>query len=103
MFYKRYVDNIFVLFKSPEHVKPFVDYMKSKHSSTNFSFKTEKDGQMAFHDVNVLRENSKFETNVDRKETFTGVYMNLSGFIPLEHKSRLVYALLHRCFCLACV
>ena len=27
VFYKRYVDDIFVLFKRPEHVKPFVDYM----------------------------------------------------------------------------
>ena len=31
VFYKRYVDDIFVLFKRPEHVKPFVDYMNSKH------------------------------------------------------------------------
>ena len=38
-------------------------------------------------------------TNVYRKETFTGVYTNFSSFIPLEHKFRLVYTLLHRCFC----
>ena len=31
VFYKIYVDDIFVLFKRPEHVKPFVDYMNSKH------------------------------------------------------------------------
>ena len=33
VFYKRYVDDIFVLFKRPEHVKPFVDYMNSKHKN----------------------------------------------------------------------
>ena len=35
VFYKRYVDDIFVLFKRPEHVKPFVDYMNSKHKKTS--------------------------------------------------------------------
>ena len=100
VFYKRYVHDIFVLFKRPEHVKPFVDYMNSKHKSINFSFETKKDDQMPFLNVNVFRENRKFVTNVYGKETFTGVYTNFSSFIPLEHKFRLVYTLLHRCFCL---
>ena len=100
VFYKRYVDETFVLFKRPEHVKPFVDYMNSKHKNINFSFETEKDEQMPFLDVNVFRENGKFVTNVYRKEKFTGVYSNFCSFIPLEHKFGLVYTLLHRCFCL---
>ena len=76
MFYKRYVDDIFVLFKRPEHVKPFVDYMNSKHKNINFCFETEKDEQMPFLDVNVSRENGKCVINVYRKETFTEVYSN---------------------------
>ena len=90
-FYKRYVDDISALSKRPEHVKPFVDYMNSKHKNINFSFETEKDGQMPFFDVNVFRENIKFGTNVYRKETFTGVYTNFSSFVPLERKFRPVY------------
>ena len=68
LFYKRYVDDIFVLFKRPEHVKPFVDYMNSKHKNINFSFEMEKDGQIPFLDVNVFHENGKFATNVYRKK-----------------------------------
>ena len=90
----------FVLFKRPEHVKPFLDFMNSKHKNINFSFETEKDGQMLFLDVNVFLENGKFVTNFCRKETFTGVSTNFSSFIHLERKSGLVYTLLHRCFCL---
>ena len=97
-FYKRYVDDSFVLFKRSEHVKSFVDYMNSKHKNINFYFEAEKDGQTPFLDVNVFRENGKFMTNVYRKKTFTGVYTNVSGFIPLEHKFGLVYTLLHRLF-----
>ena len=99
MFYKRYVDDIFVLFKRLEHAKPFVDYMNNKHKSINFSFEMEKDGQMLFVDIKVFRENVKFLTNVYRKQIFTGVYTNFSSFIPLEHKFGMVYTL-HRCLCL---
>ena len=100
VFCKRYVDDIFMLFKRPEHVKSFVDYMNSKYKKIKFSFETEKDEQMPFLDVNVFRENGKLVTNVYRKETLAGVYTSFSSFIPLEHKFGLVYTLLHRCFCL---
>ena len=39
--YKRYVDDIYVLFKSKEHLKLFVNYMNSKHRNIKFTFKTE--------------------------------------------------------------
>ena len=64
VFYKRYIDDIFVLFKRPEHAKTFVDYMNNKNKNINFSFEREKDVQMPFPDVNVFRENGKFVTNV---------------------------------------
>ena len=68
--------------------------MNSKHKIINFSFETIKDWQMPFLDANLCRENGKFV----KKETFTAVYTNFSGFIPLERKFGLVYTLLHRCF-----
>ena len=98
MFYKRHVDDIFVLFKRPEHVNPFVEYMNSKHKNISFSFEIEKDGQMFFLDVNVFHENGKFVTCVYRKETFTGIYTNLPCFKPLQSKFGNDYILLHRCF-----
>ena len=41
LFYKRYVDDILVLFKKSEHVQFFVNYMNSKHKSIPFSYETE--------------------------------------------------------------
>ena len=100
VFYQRYVDDIFVLFKRPEHVKLFADYMNSKHKNINFFLKPKKNEQMPFLDVNVFHESGKFVTNVCRKERFTGVYTNFSSFMPLENVFGLVYTLLNRCFCL---
>ena len=72
--------------------------MNSKHKNISFSYEIEKDGVMPFLDVNIFREKGKFVNNVYRKETFTGVYTNLSSFIPLAYKFGLAYTLLHRCF-----
>ena len=66
--YKRYVDDIFMLFKRPEHVKSFVDYMNSTYKNIKFSFETEKDEQMPFLDVNVFRENGKLVTMFTEKK-----------------------------------
>ena len=42
VYYKRYVDDIFVLFEKPEQVLRFVNYMSKRHKNSKFSFETEK-------------------------------------------------------------
>ena len=49
--------------------------MNSKHKNINFSFETEKDGQMLFLDVNMFRENGKLWTMFTEKK-------HLLEFIP---------------------
>ena len=51
-----------------------------------------------FLDVKICREKDKFTTSVFRKDTFSGLYTNLSSFVALKHKFGLVYTLLHRSF-----
>ena len=101
VFYKRYVDDILVLFNTPEHAQLFLEYINKKHKSMKFSIETEINGSLSFLDVEIFRENNKFVTfvtNVFRKETFSGVYTNFTTFLPLEHKFGLVHTLLNRCF-----
>ena len=100
VFYKRYVDDIFVLFKKSGHAQLFVNYMNSKHKNISFSYETEKDGVTLFLEVKIFREKGKFFTNMYRKENVTGVYTNFYSFISLEYKFSLAYILLHRCFSL---
>ena len=97
VYYKRYVDKIFVLFEKPEQILRFVNYMNKRHNNITFSFQTEKDNSFFFLDVKICREKRKF-TRVFRKDTFSGVYTNFISFVALEHKFGLVYTLLHRSF-----
>ena len=54
-----------------------------------------------FLDINIFyREKWKFVTNVYRKKTFSGVYTNLSSFIPEIYKNGLIMLLSFRCFSL---
>ena len=100
MLYKRYVDDIFLLFNSYTDVLPFSEFMNSRHPNINFTHEVEKDGVLAFLDINIFREGGKFVTSIHRKATFSGVYSNFCSFIPKEYKFGLIMTLLHRCFSL---
>ena len=93
VYYKRFVDDVSVLFDKPEKVLRFVNYMNKRHKNITFSFETVKDDSFSLLDVKICREKYKFTTIVFRKDTFSGVYTNFGSFIALEHKFDLAYTL----------
>ena len=54
IYYKRYVDDIFVLFKKPEHVQFFLEYINKKHKNIKFSIETELNRSLSFLDVKIF-------------------------------------------------
>ena len=98
VFYRRYVDDIFVLFSSSNHLEPFKNYMNSRHQNINFTSDEESINTMSFLDVKITRENDKFTTTVYRKPTFSGVFTNFESFIPTYMKRGLIFSLLYRSF-----
>ena len=64
LYYRRYVDDIFVLFNLAEHLKCFHSYLHSRHLNISFTIENEKDNRMSFLDVNIIREKDKFTTSV---------------------------------------
>ena len=101
VYYKRYVDNIFVLFEKPRQVSRFGNCMNKRHKNIKFLLETEKDNSFSFLDVKICREKDKFATSVFRKDTSSAVYTSFSSFVALEHKFGLVYRILHRSFTIA--
>ena len=94
--YRRYVNDIFVLFKSNEHVKLFVNYMNSKHKNIKFTFETEDSNNFSFLNAKMTRKNKRFVTSILREATFSGVYINYDSFILETYKIGLVHTLLFR-------
>ena len=54
--YRSYVDDIFVLFSSKEHLQPFVDYMNKQDRCIKFTSETEKNNTFSFLDINITRQ-----------------------------------------------
>ena len=98
VFYRRYVDDIFILFKSNDHLKYFQNFLNSCHINMSFSTETEKENKLLFLDVEVICEQGKFTTTVYRKPTFSGVFSNFERFLPSVYKFGMVYTLVYRYF-----
>ena len=97
-YYKRCVDDIFMLFSSNDMVKRFLDFVNSRHPSINFTVEHESDGMISFLDVKISRNENVFVTDVYRKKTFSGVFTNYSSFVAESFKRGLLMSLLHRGF-----
>ena len=54
-FFTDHGDDIFVSFKSAEHLSKFRDYFNTYHQNMYFSFEQEKDGKLSLLDVEVSR------------------------------------------------
>ena len=70
-FYRRYVDDTFLLFHHRDHAKKFLAYLNEKHSNIKFTMESEQQNSLSFLDVLVCRSNNSFGTSVYRKESFT--------------------------------
>jgi hypothetical protein len=99
--YRRYVDDIFVLFKSKDQLECFVKYFNSRHRSMKFTYEIENNDQFSFLDICITRKNGNFETSTYRKPTFSGVFTNFNSFIDLRYKKSLLHTLLFRSFSLS--
>ena len=97
-FYKRYVDDTFILFKDKSHVGLFLNYLNSQHPNIKFTAELEKDCKLSFLDVLIHRENNQFQSSVFRKSTFTGLGMSFFSYCTFRFKINIVRTLLSRAY-----
>ena len=78
--YKKYVDDIFVMFLCQSQLKDFLNYMNNTHPNIKFTFvglaEFQKNNSFSFFDVKNTRSNSKLVTSVFCNATFSNVYIN---------------------------
>ena len=79
-YYRRYVDDIFLMFESRDQVKKFLRYINSRHPNIEFTCEEESNNEISSLDISVTRMNNKLTTSLYRKKTFSGVYLNLTAF-----------------------
>ena len=78
----RYVDDTFTFIKEGE-IDNVKEILNNFHSSIKFTHESEKNGEIAFLDVKVIKKlGGTFETDVYRKKTDSSVYLNWNSFSP---------------------
>ena len=64
VYYRRYVDGIFVLLCSPDHFEKLKKYLNFKHRNIRFTCEKEHNNSMSFLEVLITRTSNGFKTCV---------------------------------------
>ena len=98
LFYKRYIDDTFLLFTNEQHAHMFLQYLNNQHENITFALECETDNALSFLDVKVSLENNKFISSVLRKETFSGQGTSFFSFCFHNFKLNSIKTLVHRAY-----
>ena len=98
LWYRRYQDDTFVIFKDLEQVACFKDYLNTKHPNIKFTHETEINQSLNFLDLTITHENGRFTTHTFRKHTHTGLGTQYTSFTPHSYKTNIILTLLHRAY-----
>ena len=100
VFYKRYVDDTFVLFQTKVAAEQFLDFANDLHPNINFTIEYENHDCLPFLDILIKRSNLHFSTSVYRKPTDTGLGSNFYSSCFFNFKLNSIRTLLHRAYSL---
>ena len=73
IYYRRYVDDTFLIFDDESKIDKFFQYINNQHTKIRFTIEKERNHQIPFLDVLVTKENNHLSTEVYRKPTYTGL------------------------------
>ena len=105
VFYRRYVDDIFELFRKEEHLKLFVNYFNLCHENIKFTSEKVINSKLSFLDIDKTRQSqdkNQFITSVYCKPTFSGVFSHFGSFTSRGYKFNLALTLIFCCYSICC-
>ena len=97
-YYRRYVDDIFLIIDRRDHVKEFLKYIDLRHPNIQFTCKKESKNKISFLETFATRINNKLTTSLYCQETFSGVYLNFNSFLPMDYIKGLIHTLSFRTY-----
>ena len=97
-FYRRYVDDTFLIFDNENQANLFQTYMNSRHQKINFTIETEENSKLPFLDILISRNNTDITMTVYRKPTYTGLGVNFISSCFRNFKLNTFNMLFYRAF-----
>ena len=97
-FYRRYVDDTFVLFDDVNKANLFLNFLNSRHNNIKFTMEIQSDNSLSFLDSKITILDQQFHSSVFRKLTFTGLGSHFLSFAPFIYKINSIKTLVHRAY-----
>ena len=101
LFYKRYVDDTFVIFSNSDHATHFLNYINAQHRNISFTMERQKDKCLNFLDTCITITDRSVSSTIYRKDTFSGLGINFFSFTSLKFKINSIKTLLYRAYTLS--
>ena len=89
VFYTRYVDDVFCIFREGTDFQSFLKRLNNLHGNLAFTYEL-GGATLPFLDMNIELKGSSIATNIYRKKTDTGAILNYSSNAPKQWKSALI-------------
>ena len=81
LLYKRYVDDLLIIFSHQSHAPLFLEYLNKQHNNIKFTLETETNNSLPFLDILITHKDNTFTTSIHRKPTNTWLGTNFYSFI----------------------
>lgn len=90
-FYKRYVDDIFLIVKSRSSSRTLLHKFNNTHPNLKFTSEHENDNKISFLDILLTRsEEGNLVRNIYHKPTWTPQFLHFTSFVPFHYKVGLI-------------
>ena len=96
-FWKHYVDDT-ICFVRNGYQEFVLSCLNSFHNSIQFTYETEKENEISFLDILIIRSVQKIETRVYRKSTNTDIYIHWNSYAPCSWKRSTLKTLIMRAY-----
>ena len=89
-YYRRYADDIFLVFNNSFEAKEFFNYINTRHPNIKFTMETEVNKIIPFLDVLIGNSKNILKTSTYHKSTYSGLLLNYTSFTSRFYKIGLI-------------
>ena len=99
--YRRYVDDTLARMPNTDAATMFLTTLNGLHPSLTFTMELPVNDRIPFIGIEIIKNGTKFETQVNRKSTNTGLLLHFHSHTDKRYKYSLLKTMLHRAYALS--
>ena len=96
LFYKRYVDDCFLIFENEKRANDFFEFVNTLDCDIKFTYEKQIDNSLDFLDTCIKTDDNSLEISWKLKETNTGLYIPNKAHAPKSYKLAAMRSLFNR-------